>query len=298
MTRWIALMLVLSWGLASPGDAWAGSHAGTKGGPVAAAASVEQAAASLMPAAVHHRLMIVGEVHGTNETPALVASLVCHTAASHPVRLGLEMPDEMEGALRDYLRSAGSGKDKAALLQQPFWSSQDGRSSAAMFELIEAVRVLRAQGRDADVFAMEPVYPGEADAAKAGGYLKVKEDGMVAAIRREMEKAVPHQLVIALMGNYHARDSRLTRFQGTPDGSVTERLGALSPYVVLPFAVHLQAWNCTAEGCGVHASESSGAPAGRLPRLLPQLESSGGPTVVELWLARFTASYPAGKKST
>jgi hypothetical protein len=131
-----------------------------------------------------------------------------------------------------------------------------------MFELIEAVRALRAQGRDTDVFTMEPVYPGEADAANAGGYLKIKEAGMAAAIRREMDKAVQRQSVIALMGNFHARDSRIAPFKGSPGDSVTERLGALLPYVVFPLAVHSESWNCTAEGCGVHVSSSGEAPGG------------------------------------
>jgi hypothetical protein len=286
-------MLALGWGIALPGKVRAGA-ADAAGVP---AASVTQAAAQLLPAVALHRLVIVGEVHGTAETPALVASLVRHVVASRPVRLGVEMPSEMEGALRAYLRSVGSGKDKAALLGQPFWSSQDGRSSEAMFELIEAVRALRAQGRDTDVFTMEPVYPGEADAANAGGYLKIKEAGMAAAIRREMDKAVQRQSVIALMGNFHARDSRIALFKGSPGDSVTERLGALLPYVVFPLAVHSESWNCTAEGCGVHVSSSGEAPGGHLPRLVPRLESGDGAAVVELWLARFTASSPAGKHS-
>jgi hypothetical protein len=250
-----------------------------------------------MQAPAHHRLVLVGELHGTREIPALVAALVRRAAASDPVRLGLEMPGEMEGALRTYVRSTGSRKDKAALLQQPFWSSRDGRSSVAMFGLVESARVLRARGRDVDVFAMEPMYPGEAEAAKAGGYLKVKEAGMAAAIRRQINQAVPHQRVIALMGNYHARDNRLPLFKGVPGDSVAGRLGTFSPYVVLPFAVHSQSWNCTADGCGVHASASSSAPTGRLPQLVPQPENKGSPTVVELWLARFTASLPAAHKS-
>jgi hypothetical protein len=295
--RRIAVILALSLGLATSGRARGGPLAAVDEGSVSPAASAEQATASLMQAADHRRLVIVGEVRGTNETPALVVSLLRHAAASRPVRLGLEMPSQMNAVLRGYLRSAGSGADRAALLRQPFWSSQDGRSSAAMFGLIDVARVLHAQGRDVGVFAMEPVYPDEVDAAKVGGYLKVKEAGMAAAIRQELGKAASHRLVIALMGNYHARDSRVPMFKGVPGGSVTEQLDAFSPYVVLPFAAHGQSWNCTADGCGVHASGSSGAPTGRLPQLVPQRPSRGGSTVVELWLAHFTASLPAGRQS-
>ena len=116
---------------------------------------------------------------------------------------------------------------------------------------------------------------------------------MAAAIRRVLEKDAPRQLVIALMGNYHARDGRVPEFPDAPGNSVVERLVTFSPYVLLPLAKHSESWNCTAKGCGSHAYESSGAPSGHLPRLVTVLEGSGGISVAELWLARFTASYPA-----
>ncbi len=46
-----------------------------------------------------------------------------------------------QSRLNDFLRSAGSAQDRAALLSGPFWrrdsSGQDGRSSEAMFGLVE-----------------------------------------------------------------------------------------------------------------------------------------------------------------
>lgn len=294
MKRWtgVVLALALVCGLSAAGATKAQTEpAVAVDGPVP---STERAAALLVDASADRPLLIVGELHGSKETPALVAQLVRQAAKSRPVRLGLEMPGEMDAALHAYLRSAGNAKGRAALLRQPFWSSRDGRSSTAMFGLIEAARALRVNGDDVDAFATEPIYPDEATVAKAGGYLAVKETGMATAIRRVLGKGVPHQLVIALMGNYHARESG-GQVQST--GSVAERLAAFSPYVVLPLAVHSQTWNCMAEGCGVHAFDASGAPSGHLPRLVTEREANSGPTVVKLWLARFTASYPAGKAS-
>lgn len=287
----IGFALVLAVACWFPFSAGAGSPpAGAKHGP---AASVAKVTKRLVEAAASRQLLVVGELHGTKEAPGLVAMLARQAAATRPVRLGLEMPSEMADALRTYLHSAGRAQDKAALVRQPFWSSRDGRSSRAMLDLIEAARVLRARGRDVDAFVMEPAYPDAAKVAKAGGYMQVKEAGMAAAIQRVLGKDAPQQLVIALMGNYHARDGSVAIFRGTPGNSVTERLAAFSPYVLLPLAKRSESWNCTAQGCGAHVYESSGAPSGRLPCLVTVQDGRGGTTVTELWLAQFTASPPA-----
>ena len=81
------------------------------------------------------------------------------------------------------------------------------------------------------------------------------------------------------MGNYHSRYAA----DMPADGSVTARLVARQPYVVLPAARVNSGWNCTSEGCGVHRYTSKNAPDGALPQFVIELASaSTSPTVVAL----------------
>ncbi|MGN2246055.1 hypothetical protein ACFWZ3_05105 [Frateuria sp. GZRR35] len=256
-----------------------------------AVASPVQAVKDLLHACAVHRLVIVGEVHGSNEVPALVGALVEQAAEERPVRLGLEMPSAMQATLDSYLRSSGGADDRANLLRASFWKGRDGRSSKAMLQLIDRVRALRAQGTDVDVFAMVPDYPDEQTIKAAGGFALFDDTGMAEHIRHELDGLAPDGLVIAYMGNYHSRYAPPT--PGAVGPSVTGQLVASSPFVLTPVAAHLESWNCTQDGCGVHAYDPRSTPSERLPRLVVELAATRGPFVATLWLERTTASRPA-----
>jgi hypothetical protein len=255
-------------------------------------ASLTQAAARIVCAASDRDLLIVGELHGGNETPELVALLASDALRSRSVRLGLEIPSDEQAALNTYLHSSGGAEDQVKLLRGRFWTLRDGRSSKAMLLLIEHVRVLRERGNDVTLFAMEPVYSDPAAIARAGGVLSFKEMGMAQAIRQAMAGGGPHQLVIALMGNFHSRHGKDYPPSAAPGPSVTARLAAESPYVVLPLARQTAAWNCQSDGCGVHSYTSDDAPTGRLPRFVTDVDDVGGLTVIKLWLPTMTAALP------
>ena len=257
-------------------------------------ASLAQAAQVIVCATSERRLLIVGEMHGTNETPDLVAALVRDSIKHRPVQLGLEMPAAEQSALQAYIRSTGGAPERAKLLQGRFWTSQDGRSSTAMLRLLDSVRKLRIAGANVDVFAMEPIYPDLATMKKEGGAQFVKEAGMAQSIRHAMDVGSPDQLVIVLMGNFHSRYGKDSPADA-PDHSVTERLASESPYVVLPSARQMEAWVCLSDGCGVHSATDGGAPQEALPRFVTDINEWSGPVEVELWLPRMTAALPARK---
>src|SRR5690606_5153779 len=75
-------------------------------------------------------VLIIGEVHGTKETPAIVAALMDLKSKEGMVLLGLEIPANQQGLMDDYLSGAGS---EESLLSGDFWKReagrQDGRSS-------------------------------------------------------------------------------------------------------------------------------------------------------------------------
>ena len=253
---------------------------------------------AIVCASAHGRLLIVGELHGSRETAELVIALLTDIARSRPVRLGLEIPVSEQASLQTYLHSSGNAKDRASLLQAPFWKLRDGRSSNAMLELIEDARVLRSAGHDVDVFLMEPVYGDQAAVARQGGFLHVKEAGMAEAIRQALHGDGSGPFVIALMGNFHARYAGKGVLAEPSTGpSVTEQLASMKPYVVLPFARQTAAWNCTSDGCAVHTFTSSQAPQGNLPKFVVDVSTPAGPTVVKLWWPVMTASLPAAPES-
>lgn len=281
----IGLMLIFDTGHAAPA-----SQRCPLDGSVA---SLDAAAESALCADGAGQLLIVGERHGTKETPAFVSRLITDASRKGPVRLGLEAPAGFSKTLSTFVHSRNTQANRAALLADPFWKSTDGRAGTAWLALIETAQRLRAAGHDVDAFTTEPDYhailnqhPGEKI-----DFLTVKENGMAKAIEAAYQ-ADPKALVITLMGNLHAGLHRNAAEQEPGvERSVAERLKNLSPLVILPMARISDAWNCTAEqGCGVHHVVSETAPIVKTPTFAPDADDSKVVRTVFLWVPRFTAS--------
>ncbi|HEY4220671.1 MAG TPA: protein kinase [Myxococcota bacterium] len=156
------------------------------------------------------RVLLLGELFGTQEVPAFVGAAVCHAAslARHTV-VALDIPDQEQPRLDAFLASSGDDGAKAALLGGEFWTSRDGRSSTAMLGLLERIRAWRATGVAIDVVAVEP---------SAGG---PREDQMEQHIL-DARARDPNASVVVLVGNVQ---SRLT--MGYGDRAHYEPLGYL-----------------------------------------------------------------------
>lgn len=186
-----------------------------------------------------HRLLLFGELHGTAESPALLGELLREQPAARPIRLGLEWPIELQSRVETYFRSSGTPADRVAFAAGRDWTWYDGRMSQAWLALVDTLRDLHRQGRDVQIFMMEPSYGTPAEVNAAGGFVKVKEAGMAQAIRAQLDRAPPGSLVAALMGNYHPRVG-----VDVPDrdSSVTYRLATDHPLVLLPYSTHGTFW--------------------------------------------------------
>ncbi|HTQ81108.1 MAG TPA: hypothetical protein VMM92_14000, partial [Thermoanaerobaculia bacterium] len=104
------------------------------------------AIAGLAPLLAPGHGLLLGEVHGTVESPAFLANAVCLALqAGRSVTVALEIPLQEEARFEAYLGSAGSAADRTALLAGAFWQDpyQDGRRSQAMLALLESLRRLR-----------------------------------------------------------------------------------------------------------------------------------------------------------
>jgi erythromycin esterase-like protein len=245
-------------------------------------------AAKLIDAEVGgRRFVVIGEFHGTVETPALAGELAVRWTSGtqpQPLLLGLEAASTDQPRVDRYLASRGTAADRADLLAGVHWTEpmHDGRDSKAMAALIERMRMLRAKGADVSVALFDA--PGTDE-----------RNARMAASLRSAIVAHPRGRVLVLTGNVHA-------MTGTPpqmfleDGSryalpttMARRLADLHPVSVDVRAAGGEAWTCQARVCGPHPMPV------RRPVAAPSIEryDQGAAWDYLLTLPRFTASAPA-----
>lgn len=138
----------------------------------------------------------VGEMHGTNEMPALFGDMVCAAGADgQPVVVVLERLPIEEVFWGIFLGSDGGDEARGLLLFGFQWRSpsQDGRSSTAMLDLADRMRVLKAGGRRVSIDfidrAFDPAKPADAQMAQT-----------VMGVRAQH----PEARILVYTGNFHA----------------------------------------------------------------------------------------------
>lgn len=205
-------------------------------------------------------LIVIGEMHGNEQTPAFVGGLVCSLLKNgRAVLLALEKDGMDQTALNRYLVSPGTPSDRQALLSQGGWgwAMQDGRSSAAMLALIEEMRRLRSAGHRVGLLAM--LQSRGADLPRGGAaQTSSAEDHRL--FSRIHERAMADNLVaaslggvtvVALAGNVHT--STVAQKNDDPQWrSMAHWLVSMRPvfFIGLSSADGGTSWNCTTQGCG------------------------------------------------
>jgi hypothetical protein len=222
------------------------------------------------------RIVMVGEIHGTNEMPAEFLRLVCSALRrGQPVLVGLEMFDPA-GTLAAYMSSAGDAAARQALLRARHWNGmRDGRSSLAWLGMIEALRTMRQRGLPLSVFALN-------DKPLPGNY-----DEVMAARLREERTAHPKSLLLSYTGNFH---SMLKRPEGLP-APMGMLVADLEPVSIVLTPDAGQAWLCGgASQCGAEdlpAASGNGAPH------VAQAAARAGVYQLQINVGQVTASPPA-----
>ena len=226
--------------------------------------------------AASHRLILLGEMHGTQQIPKFVGKLVSTYTDDGPVLLGLEVHHSEQTALGRYLASDGGPNARSALQASPFWNAKsvqhDGRRSYDMLDLIEQVRQLRVLGKDVDILPYDNPPDQTVDSQK--------RDKAMAVRLRHAYATLPRGRLLVLSGNVHAmlkRPSYAPAEMQTPMGVY---LRDLVPYSVNITANGGEFWACTAT-CGAAAMPPSTQTSGR---------DSDGVYDLEIVLPRFTVA--------
>lgn len=235
-------------------------------------------------------LLLFGELHGTDLSPAAFADVACHLGRKHgEVVIGLEIGHDEQERLDAFLASDGSEGDRRRLLSGAFWTDpyQDGRRSRAMAELLEALRALRATGIDVRVVAFDPLPDVD---------FRDREEGMarnlVDAWRRH-----PGEPFAVLTGNIHPRTTRGAPWdpEFVPMGRRIEAAGV----DVLPLELRHaggSAWTCTgasADDCGPLSIGGSGEPRETATLELFSEPDADTGYAGALWVGEVAASPPA-----
>lgn len=251
-----------------------------------ASASTTEAVALLVDAIGTSKLVLLGEMHGTREIPAITGELAAHYATrSDPVLLGLEATSNDQARVDRYLESAGSQSDRTRLLAGEHWreSHHDGRDSRAMFDLIERMRQLRASGAEISVVFFD--MPGDGE----------RNQRMAVALRAAIKRN-PAAMTLVLTGNVHA-------MTGNPPPMIHEGKSYALPTTVgrhladlSPLSINIQASRGEFVRCQDGRCDPQ-AVAHDLPeRVVPTLERADeaeAPWDMTLILPRFTVSEPA-----
>jgi hypothetical protein len=250
------------------------------------ARTATQAAAMLDAGVAGKHMVMLGEMHGTAECPAIAGELAARWATgahAQPVLLGLEVTSVDQARVDRYLASKGTAADRADLLAGEHWTEphHDGRDSAAMAALLERVRALRAGGADIAVVLFDA--PGDGE-----------RDGRMAEALRRAIAAHPGARVLALAGNVHAMTGEPPQMfsEGKPyklPVTMARRLADLHPASVDIRAMQGDMWVCQ-DTCGVHA-----LPPPKRTIDAPELvrNDPGSTWDDRIVLPRFTASLPA-----
>lgn len=152
-------------------------------------------------------VVFFGEMHGTEQSPAFVAAVLCHAAARHiRATLALELDNAATGALESYLHSTGDSTAREALIANDVWHVRppDGRTSQAMLALLETTRALVHDGADIRALAFSR-------SARTGA----ARDSLMATTVADFAVSHPERVVIGLTGNVHSRVSVGTSFDST-----------------------------------------------------------------------------------
>jgi hypothetical protein len=141
-------------------------------------------------------VLLVGEIHGTVECPAVFGDLVFAAARRGPVSAGVDLPSTEQAELDHFLAGPDDPERRARWLARPLFTTrrQDGRTSRAMIGLLDRLGRYRAQGLPIDVFGF--------DAPPAGDPSDEPRDQRMATTiaARAQDRT---RRVLALMGNVH-----------------------------------------------------------------------------------------------
>ena len=204
----------------------------------------------------HISLFVFGELHGNNESPQAFADQLCHELGQdQDIIVALELPTNMQDAINEWINSTEE-VSQSTLLAHPFWDVQiddvgkvdstkskaDGRSSLAMFKLIEQIRQYNQAFGNIQIATIDGI-----NYDQLNRYTSLADrDHIMAGNINLLTMDHPGARVMVLVGNAHAKRAAPNDSPFTPMASLLET-EHMSIHLMPLFGT---SWNCHAV-CGI-----------------------------------------------
>lgn len=191
------------------------------------------------------RYVVVGEMHGTTETPAAFADLVCAARARGPVTVALEFSESMQPTLDAFMAADSDQAARAVLAaypQGPF-VHHDGRGSVAMLNLLLRLRAMQRETPSLKVVAFAPNSPRVPGFSQS--YYELDMGHRLATAARK----APDSRMLVLVGNIHAQRKMIESRKLTPAVVHLPSAEVVSLYVVQQGG---STWSCGSDACGAN----------------------------------------------
>lgn len=194
--------------------------------------------------------VFVGDMHGSNQSPAFLGALACHAMKSgRPVVVAMEYDAQDQPVLDRFLNMADPDRAVELLISTRHWTGNaDGRASTAMAHSLRALHGYRRAGGQLKLVAY--------DFWGADGQQRDQTSAdFLQQLRIDMADAGAYWILFG--GNVHARKTMGLPFRNAPPGSEDHKpLG----YLLRDWGlIHLNAsyrggegWGCIDGICSVH----------------------------------------------
>jgi hypothetical protein len=225
---------------------------------------IAEAAQRIVAEAGEHQLILLGEMHGTRESPQLVAALAKIYADKGPVTVALEADAGLSRGFDSYVHSDGGKEARAALLAWPYWHVEaqrnDGRRNLAMIEMLEQLRQLQERSQAGDVIEVVGIDNPPFSTPDS----QVRDKAMAGRVREAFGN-VQGGRVLVLAGNVHAMRSRPSYAPPEMQTPMGAYLDDLKPFAVVLAARAGQHWACGSGPCGPVDERPMAMDSERLP---------------------------------
>ena len=200
------------------------------------------------------RYIVVGEMHGTAETPAAFADLVCAARDKGPVTVALEFSESMQPMLEAFMAAESEQAERAILAAYPHgpFVHHDGRGSVAVLDLLLRLRAMQRETPSLRVVAFAP------DSPRVQGFNQSYSELDMGHRLATAARKAPESRMLILVGNIHAQKKTIESFNLTPAVVHLPSAEVVSLYAVPQGGT---AWNCRGEACGNPLPETYDAAA-------------------------------------